>query len=867
MKNTTHTPPPKWMLRFFRWFCHPAYVEDIEGDLHERFALLIEEMGLRKARVRFVIEVLLLFRPGLIRSINLFPELINPGMLKHNLLITYRGFLKDKSTFLINLIGLSTGLACVLLIYGWVTDEMSVDKFHEKDSQLYQVMTNFHGPDAIETWEITPVLLGETFMEMFPEVESATLTSDRYLPKGKISINDQSLEANRLFADKRFFEVFSYELLEGDRKQVLADKNNIAISRKLANKLFESTENIIGKTVEWSNVYVKQNFQIAGIFEDPSPHSTLQFDAVFNYDVVLAVSDRWQLAWSTNAVKTHLVLNEGTDIDEFNDKIEFFMWAKNPKRKTNRLFVQKYSEKYLNGRYESGVPTGGRITYIKLFSMIALFILLIACINFMNLSTAQASRKMKEIGVKKTMGAGRRALVWQFLSESILMTLLSCFVAAGLVILFLPQFNMITGKEMQWHMDSNAMLSIALIVTVTGLIAGSYPALYLSGFKPAAVLKGKLNSSRGEHGIRKSLVIFQFALSVIFIAGVLVVDRQMQFIQSKNPGYSRDNVIAFERPINNDDMDVFLDELQRLPGVSNASNMVGDILTGWDDQGGYSWSGQASDEKWIFQAPKISYDVLETLGMGMQEGRPFSKELQDDESKIILNEAAVKLMKLEDPIGAIIEHNKEPREIIGVVGDFNYGSLHHEVKPLIFRLSHWGRDILVKIKSGDEQNTIAQIEQFYHKFHPDQSFNFSFLDEDNQRLYTAETRVATLSKYFAFLAILISCLGLLGLTAFTAERRSKEIGIRKILGSSVWGIIRLLSTDFTKMIVIGILIALPISYMITKSWLNNFAFKIDLEWWYFAGTAILTLLIAWSVIGLQTLKTARLNPIECLRDE
>lgn len=855
------------MLRFFRWFCHPAYVEDIEGDLHERFALLIEEMGLRKARIRFVLEVLLLFRPGLIRSINIFPELINPGMLKHNLLITYRSFLRDKPTFLINLIGLSTGLACVLLIYGWVSDETAMDKFHEKDSQLYQVMTNFHGPDAIETWEITPVLLGETFMEMFPEVESATLTSDRYLPKGKISLADQSLEANRIFADEHFFEVFSYVLLEGDQRQVLADKNNIVISRALANKLFESTENIVGKSVEWSNAFVKQNFQIAGIFEDPGPNSTLQFDAVFHYDVVLAVSDRWQLAWSTNAVKTHLVLHEGTDIDEFNDKIEFFMWAKNPKRKTNRLFVQKYSEKYLNGRYESGIPTGGRITYVKLFSLIAFFILLIACINFMNLSTAQASRKMKEIGVKKTMGAGRKALVWQFLSESMLMTILSSFIAAGLVILFLPQFNAITGKEMQWQMDANVMLSIALIVTITGLIAGSYPALYLSGFKPAAVLKGKLSSSRGEQGMRKSLVIFQFALSVIFIAGVLVVDRQMQFIQSKNPGYSRDNVIAFQRPINNDDMDVFLDELQRLPGVSNASNMVGDILTGWDDQGGFSWSGQESDGKWIFKSPKISYGVLETLGMNIQEGRPYSKELQDDESKIIMNQAAVQLMQLKDPIGKIIEHNKEPREIIGVVGDFNYGSLHHEVKPLIFRLSHWGRDILVKLKSGDEQNTIAQIEQFYHKFHPDQTFNFSFLDEDNQRLYAAEAKVASLSKYFAFLAILLSCLGLLGLTAFTAERRSKEIGIRKVLGSSVWGIIRLLSTDFTKMILIGILIALPISYLITQTWLNNFAYKIDLEWWYFAGTALLTLLIAWSVIGLQTLKSARLNPIEYLRDE
>ncbi len=867
MKENNYTSPPIWMLRFFRWFCHPAFVEDIEGDLHERFALLIEEMGLRKARRRFVLEVLLLFRPGLIRSINLFPELIHPGMLKHNLLITYRGFLKDKSTFLINLIGLSTGLACVLLIYGWVNDEMSVDKFHEKDSQLYQVMTNFHGPDAIETWEITPVLLAETFMEMYPEVESATLTSDRYLPEGKISIADQSLEANRIFADERFFEVFSYELLEGNPKQVLADQNNIVISEKLANKLFESTENIIGKTVEWGNAFVKESFQISGIFEDPGPKSTRQFDAVLHYDVVLAASDRWQLAWNTNAVETHLVLHEGTDIDDFNDKIEFFMWAKNPNRKTNRLFAQQYSDKYLNSRYENGIPTGGRITYVRLFSIIALFILLIACINFMNLSTAQASRKMKEIGVKKTMGAGRKALVWQFLSESILMTLLSFFLAAGFVTLLLPQFNAITGKELQWDMDPSAILSIALIVTITGLIAGSYPAIYLSGFKPAAVLKGQLSSSRGEHGMRKSLVIFQFALSVIFIAGVLVVDQQMQFIQSKNPGYSRDNVIAFQRPRNNDDLDVFLDELQRQPGVLHASNMVGDILTGWDDQGGFSWSGQESDEKWIFKSPKISYDVLETLDMNILEGRSFSKELQDDESKIILNQAAVELMQLEDPIGKRINHNQEPREIIGVVGDFNYGSLHHQVKPLIFRLNHWGRDILVKIKSGDEQNTIEQLEQAYQKFHPDYAFNFTFLDEDNQRLYEAESRVASLSKYFAFLAILISCLGLFGLTAFTAERRSKEIGIRKILGSSVWGIIKLLSTDFTKMIVMGILIALPISYLITRTWLNNFAYKIELEWWYFAGTALMTLLIAWSVIGLQTLKTARLNPVECLRDE
>lgn len=870
MKKTNPTSPPNWPLRLFRWFCHPAFVEDIEGDLHERFALLIEELGLRKARIRFVIEVLLLFRPGLIRPMTLFSNLIQPGMLKHNLLISYRGFLRDKSTFLINLMGLSTGLACVLLIYLWVNDEMSVDKFHEKDSQLYQVMCSFHNPESIGTGNRSSLLLTEALQADFPEVEAAALAINYYDTEGTIVYDGNALSADRMLVSEQFLDVFSYDLIQGDSKTVLASKDKVALSDDLAIKMFGSTGDAIGKSIEWSNPYFTGNFQVSGVFAKPPANSTHQFDALFHYDL-LVDEDPPAAQWNSSSATNYLVLNEGTNISEFNKKIETYLWSKEASTDNLTLSVQSYSSYYLQGRYENGKLAGGRIEYVRYFSLLAFFILLIACVNFMNLSTAQASRKMKEIGVKKAIGANRGALTVQFLGESILIVLIALVFALALVVLLLPQFNVITGKAIQFLPEPFLILTILGIGLFTGLLAGSYPALYLSAFHPIDVIKGKRNTALGGQWIRKSLVVFQFAASVIFIAGVWVVEQQITYTQTKNMGYSRDNVISFQRPRHNDDLDRFLTQLQQLPGVKNASNVEGSFIRGGDAQSGFSWSGEEAEKNWLFKSPQVGYDMIETLGVNLLAGRSFSREYQDDKSKIILNEAAVKMMQLEDPVGKIITKkagaSMEERQIIGVVNDFHYGSFHNKVKPLIFRLRHHGLNILAKIEPSTTQNTMAEIEALYQEFHPGYTFNFTFLDERNQRLYEAENRVATLSKYFALLAIIISCLGLFGLAAFTAERRFKEIGIRKILGSSVWGIIRLLSADFTKMIVLGIVIALPISYLITQSWLSNFAYKIDLEWWYFAGTALLTLLIAWSVIGLQTLKVARLNPVECLRDE
>jgi hypothetical protein len=489
----------------------------------------------------------------------------------------------------------------------------------------------------------------------------------------------------------------------------------------------------------------------------------------------------------------------------------------------------------------------------------------------MNLSTAKASRRLKEVGIKKTLGADQKALMFQYLGESMLMTFLSLAIAILLVVLFLPQFNQITGKQLALSFDINLILSVLGITLFTGLIAGSYPALYLSGFNPTTVLKGKLNTSVGELWARKGLVVFQFTLSIILIVGVLVVYKQIEFVQTKNLGYDKDNVIYFkiEGKVE-ENLETFLSEVRNIPGIVNASsigqNIVGGINTITTDY--LHWEGKKIDGKTVFEIRAVNYGMIEMLGIEMTMGRTFSRDFSTEESKIILNEAAIEAMGLEDPIGKVITSRGNNFEIIGVTKNFHLQSLHREVTPLYFVIGpQWTDNILAKIEAGRERETIEQLQQFYQEYNPGFPFAYQFLDEAYQAQYVAEQRVSILSRYFAGFAILISCLGLFGLVAFTAERRLKEIGIRKILGSSEFGIVRLLSTDFTKMVSVAILIALPIGYYIAKNWLDNFAYRIDLKWWFFVGAGLLALLITWFTVALQTVKAARINPTECLKDE
>lgn len=795
-------------------------------------------------------------------------------MFRHHFLITYRGLLRYKSSFFINLLGLSTGLACTLLIYLWVADEMSVDKFHKKDEQLYQVMRNFKHPDGIRTRESTPARLGESILKEMPEVEYAASVNitfgESYNAVGVIAYEDKRIKAQAIFATEDYFNVFSYSLIQGNKENVLADKNGVVISERLAKKLFNTTDNIIGRMFVWTHrLRFDEPLHVAGIFKDVPANSTRQFDLAINFKKLLE-GDRNADQWNASPAETYLVLKKGTSVDEFNAKISDYLFSKNPENKST-LFVSRYSDKYLYGRFENGVQAGGRIEYVRLFSFIALFILTIACINFMNLSTAQASRKMKEVGIKKTMGVNRNTLIVQFLGESIVMAFLSLGVATLLVILLLPQFNELTNKHLHFTPGLKPILTVMGLVLFTGFVSGAYPAFYLSGFDPAKVLKGMLTTSFGEIWIRKGLVITQFTLSVVFIVAFFIVNKQIEFTQTKNLGYEKENILLFQREgrINWNNHETLLSELKSIPGVVNASCMFGSILhKDLALKTGFSWEGQPPALKDIpFPSQEISHDFIETLNIEIKEGRTFSNQYTDEESKIVVNEAAVKMMGFPDHVGRIIRYGKNEKQIIGVVKDFQYGSLHQEISPVFFRYSSRGSDMMVKIKPGGEQATIESIANIYEKFHPGYSFDFSFLDADYQQLYDSENKVAVLSKYFAAIAIIISCLGLFGLVSFNAHRRQKEIGIRKVLGATEAGIVALLSTDFTKPVLIAIAIAIPVSYFFAWKWLESFAYRIELEWWFFAGAGAVALLIAWITISMQTVKAARSNPVRSMRME
>ncbi len=792
-----------------------------------------------------------------------------------------RNVKKSKTTFLINLTGLSTGLACTLLIALWVFDELRVDKFHEKDDQLYQVMQNFQFEGNIETEGRTPVPLGQALLEEMPEVEYAVAINDFFSwrsREGILSNGDNHIKAGGWHAGPDFFNVFSHRLLHGNKGQVLADKNNIVLSQDLAKRIFGTLENVIGKTLEWKHPSFEGTYEVSGVFEDPPVNATAQFDFLISMEILLE-NDRWAKKWGGGYSETFLILKKGTDIERFNKKIAGFKGSKVDWDDHSSLFLQQYSKKYLYGNYENGIPVGGRIAYVRLFSIIALFILLIACINFINLSTALASRKMKEIGIKKAIGANKKALVAQYLGESILTSFLSLIIAILWVILLLPQFNEIAGKQLHLNMGLYEVLFIFGIVLLTGLVSGIYPAFYLSGFKPVMVLKGKFNTSTGEVWARKGLVVFQFALSIIFIVALLVINRQIAFAQNKNMGYNRDNILSFQwkgklydkwnglsEGKSNERFYTFMAELREVPGIVNATNMTGNILNEIYLQSDISWREHDSDRNFLFRSPVVGYDFIETLGIGLREGRTFSRDYGDDYSKIILNEAAVKKMGLKDPVGHTIDMNGGS-QIIGVVGDFHYGSLHNRVEPLIFRFDPHGRNIMAKIKAGTEMATLERLERVHREFMPEYPFEHTFMDDDYQALYESESRVAVLSKYFAGLAILISCLGLFGLATFNAERRRKEISIRKVLGQSAAQVTAMLSGDFAKLVLTSTLIALPVAYLLMHNWLSGFAYRIPLHIGYFFGAGGVALLVALLTVGSQAIRAANNNPVDGLRDE
>lgn len=784
-------------------------------------------------------------------------------MIKHNILLLYRNFTRFKSIFLINLFGLSTGLVCALLIYLWVYDELNVDKFHQHDDRLFQLMERSENANGIDVSTVMAPVLAEAVIDEMPEVEYAVMES-KIPVRYALSVNDKFLKEEGMYASKDYFHVFSYDLIQGDKKQVLRDVNSIAISEPLAIKLFNTTENVIGKLV---TVQDKGEVIVSGIFTVPA-NSSNQFNFVLPFDLQFKHYPNLKNDWTNRWASAHVLLKKDIAFKQFNDKIEDLIRRKSGEGNVS-LFATRYSEIYLNGNYENGIQAGGRIEYVRLFSIIAIFIVVIASINFMNLSTAKATRKLKETGIKKAIGATRRTLIYQHIGESMGMTILSVFFAILLVLLLLPQFNVITGKSLFLNFDSDLIFAIVGITLVTGLISGTYPAFYLSGFNPVTVLKGNLHTTFSEILVRKGLIVFQFILSVSLITGVLVVHKQMDMIQHKSPGYTKDNVVYFEMEGKvKEHRETVLAEVKKIPGVVNASSTFLTFFGDLNSTSDVSWQGKAPDVNIEMQYRRVNYGMIELLEIQMKEGSPFAPTDNSEHSKIIFNETAIDMMGITDPVGKTVELWGNEIEILGVTKDFHFQSLHENIKPLFFFLNpERTNTIMVKVEAGKTRETIAHLQNYYSRFTDNMPLELSFLDEKFQAQYDAEEKVTLLSRYFAGLAIIISCLGLLGLVMFTAERKTREIGIRKILGCNNWGIVYFLSADFTKMILTSIFIALPISYWASKKWLDGFAYRIDLEWWLFAGSAAIVLLMAGLTMGIQGVRAAHLNPVNSLRSE
>ncbi|KAA2239777.1 FtsX-like permease family protein [Chitinophaga agrisoli] len=786
-------------------------------------------------------------------------------MLTTHFKTAWRYLRKEGHFTLLNICSLSTGLACALLIWLWTADELAVDHIFAHNDRLYQVMKNAREPDGhIQTYSMTPGPLSQALAADMPEVEFATGVYVPAKQTGVLTAGDTHLRVKEQYVGPDFLQVFSYPLLEGDRLTALREPTKVVITDALALKLFHTTRGVVGKSVTWNNDPYSGTYLVAGVVKSPPANATAQFEILFPYALYLR-HEANASAWTNSEPNTYILLKAGASQALFSKKLGSYLQAKTGEAYQS-LFIRPYSSSYLYGRYVDGVQAGGRIGYIRLFMLVGIFILVIACVNFMNLSTARAAGRSKEVGIKKAVGARRGTLILQYLAESVLLAFLSLIIALLLTLLLLWPLHQLTGKQLSLPLNAGMLLFLVGITLFTGLLAGSYPAFYLSGFAPVRVLKGPIKTSARELLVRKGLVIFQFVISVILIVAVLVVYQQVSFIHSKNLGLHKDHVIVLQKDgALANHTTPFLEAASSINGVVHASVFGRALTNNGTGTQGISWEGMSPDQAVTFKYLFVGYGFIETMGIRMLDGQPFTRG--GDSMQIIFNEAAIKAMGLKDPIGKTVTQWKEKKRIVGVVNDFHFESLYEPVKPCFFILAPQSPDagnIAILLRAGSEKATLAQLEQLYKQYNPGFPFSFKFLDQDYQLLYTSENQVAVLFRYFAAIAIVICCLGLLGLAAFTAQRRQKEIGIRKVLGATAGNIVLLLSKDFLTLVLISLPIAFPVAGWMSYNWLQHFAYRISLGASVFLITGAAIVLITLLTVSLQSIKAALADPVKSL---
>ncbi|GAB4021884.1 ABC transporter permease [Spirosoma koreense] len=808
-------------------------------------------------------------------------------MLINYLKIAWRTLRKQQGFSFINIFGLAVGLACCLLILLYVLDELSFDRYNAKADRIYRVQSDvkFGGNDM--HFAVSPDPMGPTLKKDYPQVEQFVRLHDKGSWLIRRSGETANLRENNItFADSTLFDVFTLPLLAGDPKHALAEPNTVVISESAARRHF-GNQNPMGQSLLFDN---DQTFRVSGVMRD------MPVNAHFRTDFfVTMLNDKYPWGqWLSHNHYTYILLKPGTDpaqfTQHFNTVIEKYVGPQALQiigttmdqflKAGNRVgyWLIPLTDIHLHSKQQIELAPNGDIQYVYIFSAVALFILLIACINFMNLATARSANRAKEVGVRKVMGSERRQLVGQFMTESVLTTTLAMLLGLGLVAMALPGFNTLAAKALSMHpfISPYFLPLLLLFPIVVGILAGSYPALFLSSFQPITVLKGKINVSFRSAGLRSGLVVFQFMMSIVLIVGTIIVYRQITYIQTKNVGFNRNQLLTI-----NDvyaigkQAETFRQEVLRLPGIQSGS-ISGYLPTpsNRNDNAFYA-EGQSNLSKGVnMQTWSVDHDYVKTMGMQIVQGRDFSQAFGSDSSGILINEAAARILGFKDPVGKHIwgfddalGKTRKTYTILGVLKNFHFESLRRNIGALALTLSNNPGAATFRLSGTDVPSLVKQIETKWKQLAPGQPFTYQFMDDSFDEMYRTEQRVGTIALTFAALAILIACLGLFGLAAFMAEQRTKEIGVRKVLGASVTSIVGLLSKDFLKLVLIAIVIASPLAWYAMNQWLQDFAYKIDIEWWMFALAGLLAVGIALLTVSFQSIKAALTNPVKSLRSE
>ncbi len=788
-------------------------------------------------------------------------------MIRNYLKTAFSSLLKNKAFTAINVFGLALGLSICLLIVFYVVDELSYDRFNTKFERIYRVNTDLKAGNNETSFAITPAPVSDALVKEFPEVESSMRLGQAVNIRFKKG-NEIIDEKNAFYCDESIFNIFTIPLLEGDSKTALAEPSNIVLSRSTALKYFNTTH-IIDKTLllmSDSTVH-----KITGVMEDMPAQSH------FKADIFIAMQPNTDHHWNSFNTLTYILLRQGASQEKLEAKFRALIRRNENSPSFNydkfeadgnyiRLNLTPLKDIHLHSNRQREIGPNGNAEYIYIFSAIALFILLLACINFMNLSTARSAGRAREVGVRKVLGSSRGYLITQFLAESVLVTLAASIIAVLAAWAVLPVFNHISGKELDitWHTFAWLLPALLVIVFVVGILAGSYPAFFLSAFQPIQVLKGRLATGFKGSFLRSFLVVFQFAISIFLIIGTLVIYNQLNYIRNKDLGFNRNEVLIIKN-VSSVDPRIFKEQIKQLPGVLNAT-LTHYLPTANLSALNYVDAGTVKDIE--TQVWPVDADYIRTMGMKLLHGRNFNSDFKSDSSSVIINETMAKIIGYKGDGTDVVNDLKKDRKIIGVIKDFNFASLRNNITPLMLTMQDdWMASLSVRVNTANLPWLMQQMNNKWKALAPNLHFDYSFMDEDFNALYLTEQRMGNLFVIFTSLAIIIACLGLFGLAAYAAEQRNREIGIRKILGASVSNLVAMLSKDFIRLVFISILISAPLSWLAMHQWLQGFAYRQGIQWWIIVSAASGAVIIAFVTISFQSIKAAVANPVESLRNE